>query len=444
MTSSNSESRVAAVRRTLLNSLKRNNEIASIELDIPEEKFQSFMDGSDDFAQECLNRAIEVWPVNKREFFAIEDDTINSYVYMSAADSKLSERCIARSGIEYFNYRDSAMSSVSPIRPELVEMLVIVDDNDPLNKLVQWNSGHFFYQITYFVGDVNFYFEENGEKKCVEMTTGDSSFLGRYIPHSFTKRNNSEAFILALTFAGPLYGDAQNELSILPSNFFGSLFKNIHNNVYYPLNDLLSDSTISLYELAKLTNIEQSRLEQFSMGKIDFNQNEITLISNILNVNKDDLTPVKLISSPSHVLPVEKSKKWNHLDNIVVRELAGSSDNIYSKAFEFSISCKKGSELKFIDSRMHQFYYNVGDVSVSLVIKDAKGQYNVEIEPHGSIYIKPFVSVQFSISESHPKSGKILVLRASGTLFGSTLIEALGCGMPNLVRLNSDLNLWYK
>ena len=444
MSDSKSKPRVAAVRRTLLNSLKRNDEIASIELGLNHENFKNFMAGCDEFIHEFLSRATEIWPVNKREFFAIEDDTLNNYIYMSAADSKSSERCIARSGVEYFNYRDSAMSSVSPIRPELVEMLVIVDDNDPHNKSVKWNSGHFFYQITYFVGDVNFYYEEGGEKKCLEMSTGDSSFLGRYIPHSFTKRSDNEAFILALTFAGPLYGDAQNELSILPPNYIKMFFNNVNNKFYHPLNDLLSDSSMPLQELSKITNIELPRLQLLSRGEVDFQPSEMTVISDVLNVNKNSLIPIELVSSPSHVLTVNNSRVWNHSENILVRELAGSSENLYSKALEFTVSKISAIEPKPITSRMHQFFYNVGSTIVNVMVKDDSGDHHVALEPHGSIYIKPFLSVQLSVDDSSIEYGKLLALRASGNLFGSIFIEALGCGASNLERLNSDLNLWYK
>ena len=67
-----------------------------------------------------------------------------------------------RGGKPYYEYRDTAMSSVGPFRPEWIEELCVVDDNEPNNKQVQWNNGHFMHQFTYFIGEVNFYYlDEN-------------------------------------------------------------------------------------------------------------------------------------------------------------------------------------------------------------------------------------------------------------------------------------------
>ena len=58
------------------------------------------------------------------------------------------------------------MSKISPFRPEWIEELVVIDDNNPENPDVAFNNGHFLHQFTYFVGPVNFYYiDENGKKK---------------------------------------------------------------------------------------------------------------------------------------------------------------------------------------------------------------------------------------------------------------------------------------
>ena len=63
-------------------------------------------------------------------------------------------------------HRDTAMSRVALFRPEWIEELCIVDDNDPENSFAQWNDGHFMHQFTYFIGDVNYYYKgPDGEKK---------------------------------------------------------------------------------------------------------------------------------------------------------------------------------------------------------------------------------------------------------------------------------------
>ena len=54
------------------------------------------------------------------------------------------------------------MSNGSKFRPEWIEMLRIVDDNDPYNPDVIYNNGHLMHQVTFFVGPVNFYYEIEG------------------------------------------------------------------------------------------------------------------------------------------------------------------------------------------------------------------------------------------------------------------------------------------
>jgi hypothetical protein len=59
--------------------------------------------------------------------------------------------------------------------------------------------------VTFFAGDVNFYFERDGKICGTEMTWGASNYIAPFIPHSFTTRDPKvEAFIVAITFAGPL------------------------------------------------------------------------------------------------------------------------------------------------------------------------------------------------------------------------------------------------
>ena len=102
---------------------------------------------------------------------------------------------------DYYEYRDSATSRLSSFRPEWIKELRVVENNDPLNKDVAYNNGHFMHQLTFFVGPVNFYYQYKGEYTCETMNTGDSNYIPPFIPHSFTTRNNDqEANIEALTF----------------------------------------------------------------------------------------------------------------------------------------------------------------------------------------------------------------------------------------------------
>ena len=52
---------------------------------------------------------------------------------------------------------DTATSALAPFKPELIEELVVVTDDEPLNPLVVMNKGHLLGQLTVFIGPVNFY-----------------------------------------------------------------------------------------------------------------------------------------------------------------------------------------------------------------------------------------------------------------------------------------------
>ncbi|SCB49518.1 hypothetical protein [Rhizobium multihospitium] len=439
------EVKEAAVRRILLNSIKRNDELAAEELGVSLERFQAFMSGSNADAIDILARAVDKWPVSEREFFAVRDDAPSGFVKMSAAASKSSERCIARRGERYFNYRDSAMSTVSPIRPELVEMLVTVNDADPSNPAVRWNTGHFFYQITYFVGKVNFYYEDRGNRVCVEMNTGDSSFLGRYIPHSFAKRSDEEAYILALTFAGPLYGDAQSELSTLPDSAAQRLAGNVTSKGYLPLRDLAGDASLPLDELSRLADIEPSRIEAIAAGEVDMTDGERLKIASALRVSPIELLPREVMPPDSQVLHAGSNRTWRIGSNLTVKELAGSLTTPFARALEFSVGGDK-EQRSDIETRLHQFFYNIGHTSVEVEIASEDANTTVVLEPHASLYVKPYVRVAFQATEgpgSGSNKGKLLALRVAGNLYGTTNIEALGCGEAALTRLRKDAALWY-
>ena len=123
-------------------------------------------------------------------FYSISDDTKNGYIIFRNEKSKKSERIMKRGGVPYYSYRDTVMSKISPFKPELIEELVTVKDNDPNNLNVKFNNGHFLHQFTYFIGPVNFYFEENNKKTVSLMNTGDSMYISPYVKHSFTTRSN--------------------------------------------------------------------------------------------------------------------------------------------------------------------------------------------------------------------------------------------------------------
>ena len=135
---------------------------------------------------------------------------------------------MSRAGADYYEYRDTAMSSLSQFRPEWIKELCVVDDNDPENEAVQWNNGHFLHQFTYFVGPGELLLprERMVTKQVAVMDTGDSMYISPFVPHSFASRRNDEGelgVIMALTYGDKLGGETRQEVSALGAELAAGL-----------------------------------------------------------------------------------------------------------------------------------------------------------------------------------------------------------------------------
>ena len=211
----------------ILNDLKRRPEDAAKELGVSEEEIRLIINGKKAVSSEIIAKAQKIWPVKASDFYIIRDDCPTGVKIMSAKESEKSSRVMERAGKPYYEYRDSAMSSVAPFRPEWIMELCYVNDNDPENTTVQWNNGHFMHQFTYFIGEVNFYYIDNeGRKKIAIMKTGDSMYITPFVPHTFATRNNAQknGLILALTYGEKLTGEVKQELSALSTNLGSQFF----------------------------------------------------------------------------------------------------------------------------------------------------------------------------------------------------------------------------
>ena len=199
----------------VLNDLKRRPEDAAEELGVSLVEINSIIEGKQELPFDLVSKAIRIWSVNTRDFFIVRDDCETGIIIMTAVESKDSSRIMNRAGKPYYEYRDTAMSTVAPFRPEWIMELCVVDDNDPNNKSVQWNNGHFMHQFTYFIGEVNFYYmSPTGEKKVGLMNTGDSVYITPFVPHTFATRKGASknGLILALTYGNKLTGEVQLSL----------------------------------------------------------------------------------------------------------------------------------------------------------------------------------------------------------------------------------------
>jgi len=190
------------------NDIKRTVASLASELEIDEGKLKNIIIGDCEIedSYEVIRLMGKKYPISVSDMYLEETDCDRSIKIMRSEQSKESSRIFNRKDrtgnkTPYYEYRDTAMSKIGPFKPEWIKELRIVKDNDPYNPDVAYNNGHFLHQATFFVGEVNFYWEADGKKYCREMDTGDSNYITPFYPHSFAARGK-EALIIAVTYGG--------------------------------------------------------------------------------------------------------------------------------------------------------------------------------------------------------------------------------------------------
>ncbi|NWK05490.1 hypothetical protein HX833_05300 [Marine Group I thaumarchaeote] len=433
----------------MLNDLKRRPEDAANELNIPLKEIMDIIDGKKEITIEIISRAVKIWSVNYRDFFLIRDDCPNGIKIMRNEDSAKSSRVMDRGGLPYYEYRDTVMSSVALFRPEWIEELCIVEDNDPNNLAVQWNNGHFMHQFTYFIGDVNYYYRgPDGEKKVAIMNTGDSVYGTPFRPHSFATRKGAKknGLILALTYGNQLAADTQQELSAIGEELslpYWLDFSSRKNAFALLLNFHRNCASLSFDELEKRTSTSKEKLIQYENSSEIPSYETIVSLAAAMNVNARDLLPNDVIEDKVIVQYYKDSAKWNFPETTKayeIVELAHSRNLPFSKAFEFTTLKENDSNsLEELDLMvgLHQYVYNVGESTIRLNWKINNKSNLEELKPGDSVYIKPNVLHNFR------NKGKLMVLRIAGRVAGDAQRELSSLDKNDAHRAISEVSMWF-
>ena len=429
----------------ILNDIKRRPEDASNELQVSLDEINEIIAGRRSISPKLVNKAIQIWPVNARDFYIVQDDCPLGVKIMRTEESEKSSRIMERAGKPYYEYRDTAMSTVAPFRPEWILELCYVDNNDPLNRDLQWNNGHFMHQFTYFIGEVNFYYRDsNGDKKVAVMNTGDSMYITPFTPHTFTTRKGAKenGLILALTYGGKLTGDVQQELSGL-SVELGSNFALDFSSKETTSASLLKYhrdiANLSIDEISKRTSIPIDELKNFEHASKIPSFSEIEKIAQALTINIRDLLPNDKIEDKVIVRHHDEGRTWFYPENIKtyeLRELASTTALPFSKAFEIKILNSDNTELD-LESGLHQYVYNVGNTPISLNWKFGDKKYDEIINSGDSLYLKPFIKHSFR------GNGKLLILGIGGKIAGDSQRELSVVGKKNAERAISETMQWF-
>ena len=426
--------------RGLLNDLKRRPEDAAKELGFNVKDIEDYISGTKSIPSEFIRIACNKWPINERDFFVIRDDCPSGLKIMRSSESSRSSRIMERAGKPYYEYRDTVITSSTTFRPEWIEELCIVEDNDPENKSVQWNNGHFMHQFTYFIGDVNYYYKDELGKKCVsEMSTGDSCYITPFVPHSFTTRAGASkpGLILALTFGSSLSGDAQQELAAISNPITASEFALDFTSYEKGVGSLIkyfrSSFSISLEELSKRSKISENKLQDIEDGSFS-TLDELKKISHAMNINLRDILSNDKIESSTIIQKYDEGMRWNignHAYEIV--ELANSSALPYARSLEISVTSDNNHDDLDQNIGLHQYIYNVGDSELIINLENGKEK----ISPGDSCYVKPFLKHNFR------GNGKILCLRIGGKIGGDPQRELSIIGKKNSERAISESLPWF-
>ena len=425
--------------RGLLNDLKRRPEDAAEELNFPLKKLMQFINGEKEISYEFISLACKKWPVNERDFFVVKDDTEYGFKKMSSQNTKESSRIMQRAGDDYYEYRDTVLTTVTTFRPEWIKQLCVVEDNSPNNSKIQWNNGHFMHQFTYFIGCVNFYYiNEVGEKCVKEMNTGDSCYITPFVPHSFATRAESEepGLILALTFGSNLSGDSQLELSALSDPELASGYALNFSKKNIAIGELIKffrqSFSISIDELCDRTNISKEGLKNYENGDFEFNYDQIEVIANALGINTRDLLVYEDKKENSVInKKFQDGASWDIDEKLFFVELANSSNLPFTRSLHIDV---KNTDKHFMQKvGLHQYIYNVGETSVYLNV-DGESE---ELGVGDSCYIKPFISHSFT------GEGSLLSLRIGGKINGDSLRELSFIGRNNTKRAISESLPWF-
>jgi methylphosphonate synthase len=436
--------------RAILNDLKRRPEDAASELGVPASEIEEIIGGERPLPPELVAKATATWPVSPRDFYLLRDDAPDGVRIHRAADSERSSRVMSRAGNDYYEYRDTAMSSLAQFRPEWIKELCVVDDDDAENPAVQWNNGHFLHQFTYFVGPVNFYYRgPDGAKQVAVMETGDSMYISPFVPHSFATRRNEAGelgVILALTYGDKLGGETRQEVSALGAELAGGLaleFGDRDRAFASLLRFQRNGLSLTPGELSRRAGLAPSRIEELGAGTSQPSDEELRALAAALRVNVRDLLVPEALEDAVLVQAYRDAARWQVPESdpaYEMVELTPVRSMPFSKGLEINV-LGDGPPDADLQAGLHQYIYNVGPVPVTLAWRLDGDMRQDTIQPGDSAYLKPSLEHGY-----RGAGGQLLVLRIGGRVTGDGQMELsriLAHEPRNLARVVGDSKQWY-
>ena len=362
--------------------------------------------------------------------------------HMGAQETEASARIFARKNANgdttpYYRYMDTATSSLAPFKPELIEELVHVTDNEPMNPLVCMNKGHLLAQLTFFIGPVNFYCTVRGERQCKPMNTGDSCLITSYVPHSFTSRDPSQyAAIVAVTFSG----NVRDALGDLVHHDIAQVIAHAGNR--------REPATVFARRVDRFAELRGATKEELAaaltapphgcaadavartLGGKGIDPGVVAALAAHLNV-------------PASEFECPELEAWEEVTYAKTPEDASEAE---SKMYAFA-SCKHTPDcggyewyLKGTETRTSQFFNYVYNHSQVPVVVAWAGQRRT-LAPGDSCVLKPFVEVTYSSPSS--KLAKLVVVKVPGCVNNGVMKECSTFANEGLQRMSGNTTKWW-
>jgi len=435
------------------NDLKRTPEAFAQDLNLAPEFVQSIIAGEQDreVVRDFIWKMIETYPISIADLWMDIDDTNNGALIVRASASEKSARIFnridGRGGLSpYYEYRDTAMSSIAPFKPEWIKELRYVNDADPDNPNVAFNKGHLMHQITYFIGAVNFYWETDGERFCTEMNTGDSCFITPFVPHSFTGRDESDpALIIAVTFAGDVRR-AISEIVRMGTDAVEDIAGDLRDGSAYASRlksslDAESRTERDLQQHLEATGIAGERSSVLADKKIKPTAAELKIIVDFLNLRPADLeVPSMPDTGDVTICYANKSPVRPHPTGdkscYQIKDLVRSPLQPYLKGFDIKVSTGGKGEFRH---RLHEYIYNYGTIPIN-VYWGKEDIYHDILAPRDSAYFQPMTPHRF---ECVSGEGDLVCVRVPGRVNNAVLSEYASFPKAKRKRVAEETTRWF-
>lgn len=387
------------ILRGLLNGVKQTSISFADIHNLDPVYLEAVMNGKKPLTSEIVNAVDNHSPLdvrklfdpNHRHKFKIKDDTNDGVLIFTAEQRKETQRTFMRGQsdgqkVPYYDYGDTAMSKTSTFRPEWIVERYVHDGNDANVPDWAFNKGHFEYQITYFIGTVNFYWiDKKGNKHVRKMNTGDINYITPFVPHTFTTREEGKGLILAVTYGGAVATDEfQTKIKSMDLDDYQSSYKK------------------------KLPKVEENLVTDELEGVI-------------VRKNKD-------ASSKEN-----DAYKWRELIN-------GIPNQPHTKAFEYIVKRVKEERTLDINVDADRWGYNVGNTPVMFLWRS-----NEQIlKPGTSFFIQP--NVPHSFRNTGDKEGKLIVMEIKpeeGDPLKDLALIYKYSGQEGLERVHTESTRWF-